>query len=149
MEEGELKKGLSSCSKNRRAYPDNIINNLVTGMVYIYMRKYDSALEVFDEISEDDPKNERVRYWRGLALQRSGKLDEAKAEFTAYLKGEHLEDYQKSYTNYRLGQVASRQKDYDGAIEHYKEAVKIDGHKGSKRALDRLKERKKEGKIDY
>ncbi len=149
VEEDQLKKALAACAKNRRAYPDNIVNNLVTGMVYTYMRRYDNALGVFDEILEDDAKNRRVHYWRGLALQRKGDVEPARAEFTTYLGSDYLEDYQVAYTNYRLGQLSAKDKDWPGAETFYKAAVKADGHKGAKKALDRMKERKKEGKIDY
>ncbi|MFT4622124.1 MAG: tetratricopeptide (TPR) repeat protein [Myxococcota bacterium] len=149
IEEGNYKLANVACIKNRRRYPDNIVNNLVTGSVFIYQKKYTSALGVYDEILQDDPTNRRVHYWRGLALMRSGHPEQAKAAFETYLNSEYLESYQKSYTHYRLGQVAARQKDWPTAVAQYTASVKEDGHKGAKKALDRLKQDKKAGKIDY
>lgn len=148
-EEGNLREALSSCLKNRKAYPDNIINNLVTGSTYTFLKKYDSALGVYDEILEDDPSNRRVHYWRGLTYQRSRQYDQSLASYTTYLGFETLEETHRAHTHYRLGQVSVRQKDYPAAVSSYQSAAKINGHKQAKRGLDRLKEQKKRGLISY
>jgi len=149
LEEGKLKEASNSCQRNRRLYPKNIINNLVTGTTYIYMRRYSSAIGAFDAILAEDPKNKRVRYWKGVALLRNGKLPEAESEFNKYIAFDYMEDYQRSNAHYRLGQVYYRQKKYTDSYNAYKEAVRLTKHKGAKKALDRMKTRKSEGKIDY
>lgn len=148
LEEGDRKRALSACVRNRRKYPDNIINNLLTGTTYLSMRRFDSALGVFDEILEDDPENRRVHYWKGLANLRSGKVPAARASFETYLGFDYMEDHQRAAAIYRLGQVSYREKDYTQAYEKFKEASKL-GHKGAKTQLDRMKKKKKEGKIKY
>ncbi len=149
MEEDGLQPASASFGRNNRSYPDNIINNLVGAMVQTYRRQYDQAIGTLDHILAVDPNNARAHYWKGVALMRKGELDSAKASFETYLATDHLEKYQKSYTHYRLGQVYSRKKEFANAIAQYEQAVKVDGHKAAKRAIDRLKERKKEGKIDF
>lgn len=149
MEQHELKRAASACGRNRHAYPDNVVNNLVCGMIYINMRHFPEALEVFDRVTAVDPSNTRVRYYRGLALLKQGQLEPARDEFSRYLEAQYLEPYQRSYTNYRLGQVYARMHEWPKAMEHYKEAVKIDGHKGAKSAMARLEDRRKAGKIDW
>lgn len=149
MEQNDHKRAASSCSVNRSRYPDNVVNNLVCGMIYINMRRFPEAQEVFDRIVAVDPANTRVHYFKGLAHLKSGELEPAKSEFTTYLGSQHLEPYQLSYTNYRLGQVYSRQHDYAKAVEHYKEAVRVDGNKPAKAAVERLEDRRKEGKITW
>jgi tetratricopeptide (TPR) repeat protein len=149
MEQNDLKRAATSCGVNRSSYPDNVVNNLVCGMVYINMRRFSEAIEVFDRILAVDPTNTRVHYFKGLAWLKQGELESAKAEFVGYLAAEHLEAYQRSYTNYRLGQLYTRQQDYPKAVEHYETAVKIDGNKAAKSAIDRLQDRKKEGKISW
>jgi tetratricopeptide (TPR) repeat protein len=149
IEESKYKFAIGSCLRNRKAYPENIINNLVTGSVYLYMKKYDSAMGVWDEILAVDPNNRRVRYWRGLTHLRSGHPKKAEVEFTKYLAVGHLEPYQEAHANYRLGQVKQRLKEYAAAMEHFKAAVKIDNHKSAKKAIEHMKKDKKEGKITY
>ena len=149
LEENDMKRAASAVGKNRRDYPDNIINNLVSAMTFNAMHRYPDALEVLDHIVATDPNNDRVHYWRGLTLQKQGKLDLAIAEYDKYLTATHLEDYQKSYSLYRLGQIYSRKHEYATAMEKYKEAIRVDGNKPAKAAKERLEQRKKDGKIDY
>ena len=148
-EENNMKEALTSCVKNYRKYPDNIINNMVMGSTYVYTRRYKLALETFDRIANVDANNQRVKYWRGVALMRSGQVDPAIAEFNQYLSGSNLEDYQRAYTFYRLGQAYARLKQWAKAEENYKLAVKETGHKSAKSRLDNLKAMKKSGKISY
>jgi len=149
MEENEYRKAEAALGRNYSLFPESVVNNMVAGTNYIYMKNYEKALERFDLVLKADPKNQRVHYWKGVALLRSKKRAEALAEFETYLKYEHLEDYQKSWTLYRIGQVQRGNKEYAKAYESFKEANKVDGHKAAKAAMDRLKQRKKEGKIDF
>lgn len=149
MEEGDHKRAYQALGRNERRYPDNIVNNMVSGTNFIYMKQYDEAMKRFEKIEKVDPKNMRVHYWKGVAELRSKQYDEAMASFRKYLTYENLEDYQTSWTLYRIGQVHRAKKEWGPAYESFKEAAKVDGHKPSKTAMDRLKERKKEGKIDF
>jgi len=149
LEEGKLKEASASCIRNRRKYPKNIINNLVTGTTFIYMRRYKSAIGAFDDILKEDPKNKRVRYWRGVALLRDGQLESAETEFKTYIAFDYMEDYQRSNAHYRLGQVYYRQKKYAESFTAYQEAVKLTKHKGAKKAIERMKERRSAGKISF
>jgi cytochrome c-type biogenesis protein CcmH/NrfG len=76
-------------------------------------------------------------------------VEEAKKNLESYLAYEHLEDYQKSWTLYRLGQVYAREKEWGKAYAAYEKAVKLDGHKPAKASMDRLKQRRKDGKIKF
>lgn len=149
IEEKDYKKAVIQTARNRREYPDSIVNNLVAGTTFIYMKDYENALKALAEVERVDPKNQRVKYWKGVALLRSGKPAEAMTSFKSYLEYEHLEKYQRSWTLYRIGQCHARQKEWGEAYARYQEASKIDGHKASKDAMERLKKRKKAGKIDF
>lgn len=149
QEENDMKEALSSCVKNYRRYPNNIINNLVMGSTYIYTRRTKLALETFDRISSADPKNHRVKYWRGVALHRSGQYATALNSFEEYLAGEHLEDYQVAYSYYRIASTYRRMKEFAKAEDYYKRAIKVNGHKSAKSGLDSLRKQKKDGKISY
>jgi len=149
LEERELKRAISSCLRNKRAYPNNVVNNLMLGQTYTYMRRFDAALEAYDRILTSAPDNKRVHYYRGVTLMRMGRSPEAEQEFLAYLGFDYMEDYQRAAATYRLGQVYYRQKQYERAHDQFKAAVKMTGYKPAKRKLERMKQLKKQGRIDY
>ena len=70
LEEGNFKRAIAETSRNKREYPDSIINLLVHGQIETYMRRYDSALATWDRILEVDPKNNRVHYWKAVTYIR-------------------------------------------------------------------------------
>jgi tetratricopeptide (TPR) repeat protein len=139
IEEGEYKKALTSSIAAYRQYPDNVINNLVLGRTYLYLRKNDSALRTFDEILADAPDNDRAHYYKGMALQRLERLPDAKAEYERYLQAVYMEPYQRSAALYRLGTVLEATGDVAGAKLRYDAAFKVDGNKSAKAALERMK----------
>ena len=147
IEEQDKPKARDACLKNRRVYPDNVINNLVLGSVFVSEKKYDRAIKVFDEILEDSPNNKRAVYWRGLALHKSGRLDQAMIEYETYLGFDYMEDYQRAQAWYRKGQVYERKKAWTDAESAYKTAVKTDSHKYAKKRLAAIKDKRKSGEI--
>jgi tetratricopeptide (TPR) repeat protein len=110
LEEGDMKRAMSACQRNRKSYPHNIVNNLVTGTTYVAMKQPAKALAVFDAILKTDNDNKRVRYWRGVALFKMDKFSEAEAELRTYLSFDYMEKYQRAAANYRLGMTLQRQK---------------------------------------
>jgi len=149
MEEGDMKRASTACTKNKVKYPDNIVNNLTCGMVYTEGRRYDDAVAVYDRVLTIDPKNDRVHYLKGYALLRKGDATAAMTELQRYLSSQHLEPYQRSYAHMRIGQAHARLEQYGPAVESYKAAIKLDGNKQAKKSLEKLEERKKAKKIDY
>ncbi len=146
IEERQFKKALERCHSGHALYPDNVINNMVTGRVYMYMRKYHDALSKFDEILVDSPDNERVHYYMAVSLTRMRKYGDALAEIDRYLGYELSEGFRASALH-RKADIYYRQKDYDTAASLYQEAVKLNGYKPSKIRLARIKKLKKEGRI--
>lgn len=149
IEESDYKRAVDACARNHKRYPSNVVNELMLGMSSLYLRVYDDALAAFDRVLAIDPKNKRVRYYKGLTLYRADRTAEAQAEFETYLGFDYLEDYQRAAAHYRLGKVYYRQEKYAAAEEQYKEAVRIDGNSSAKAALDQMKKARKEGKITY
>jgi tetratricopeptide (TPR) repeat protein len=149
LEERDFKRALAACAHGRQKYPDNVINNLLTGQTLIYLRRYEDAHAVFAEILQDAPENNRVHYYIGLAHLRKGSLNAAQAALQRYLGSDHLEDWQLGSTWYRMGQVHYRKKNYPMAYESYSQAVKANGHRPSKRAMDRMKRARKDGRIQF
>jgi tetratricopeptide (TPR) repeat protein len=148
-EERQMKEALDANLSNQRLYPDNTINLMMLGSVYLAMKRFDSALRTWDRILVVDPEARRVHYYKGLTFYRSNRFDEAESSFKTYLSLSELEESQISWVNYRLGALEHGRKDYQAAETYYKEAVRLTGHKSAKSALDRMKKARKEGRIDY
>ena len=149
LEESQYSEALAECQKNRSKYPDNVINNTLTGMTYIYLRKYPDALRLFAEVRKADPTNRRVRYWQGVAQLRAGQTAPAITEFTEYLQSDYLEDWQKAATHWRLGQAYQKDSRFLDADTEYAAATKLDNGSPAKAALDALRSQKKKGEITY
>lgn len=149
MQERDLKRAMTMASRNARQYPDSVINNLLLGQIQTYTNRYENAHETWDRVLAAAPDNNRVHYWRAVTLLREKKPAEAEASARRYLASDHLESWQKSHALWRLGQSLFRQRKYPEAYASYKEAVKIDGHKGAKAAMDRMKQARKEGRIQF
>ncbi|MFK7930026.1 MAG: tetratricopeptide repeat protein [Myxococcota bacterium] len=149
LEERDYKQATNACMRLKRAYPNNVINNLLTAQAQIYQRRFDSALKTLNEIKATAPDNNRVHYYMGLAYLRKGEPKTAIQKLERYLSSDHLEGWQKASGHYRLGQAHYKLKAYDSAHYQYQLAIKETGHKPSKRALDRMKKLKKQGSIKY
>ena len=70
MEEKDMRQAERACGRNRKLYPNNVVNNLVTAMVAVRRRQFDKALASLDQVHQVDPKNTYAYYWKGLALLR-------------------------------------------------------------------------------
>lgn len=149
IEERKHDEAIAAGERNRAKYPDNVINNLLLGSSYTYRRRYDEAVKVFEHVIQTAPENNRVYYHLGVTQVRQGKVDDGIKSFERYLASDHLEGWQRSNTHFRLGQALYRQRDYAGAEREYRAAIKVDGHRASKRALDRMHTLRKEGKLSW
>jgi tetratricopeptide (TPR) repeat protein len=141
IEEGKRDKALASSLKNHERFPDNIINNLVLGRVYMYNRKYDQSEATFKGVQQVDPKNERSHYYLGRLYLRWAKKEQALASFDRYLEFPGLSPAHRAYGLYYKGQVHYRLKDYRAAEAAWKEAWRVGKLKRAKSRLDKLKER--------
>jgi len=115
LEERDYKQATNACMRLKRAYPENVINNLLTAQAQIYQRRFDSALKTLNEIKATAPENNRVHYYMGLAYLRKGEPKTAIRTLERYLSSDHLEGGEREAGHYRLGPAHCKLKDYDGA----------------------------------
>lgn len=143
IEEGKYREALKSTLKNRRAYPNNVINNLVFGRVHMYLRNYEESEKAFLEVTRYAPENMRVHYYMGRLYSRWGKRDKAMASFDSYLTYDGVSEYDQAVAWYYKGNLKYREKDYDTAEKYYKMSWKLAKLEKAKRKLDRIKEKRK------
>lgn len=122
----------------RAAYPDNVIVAMTHGRVLTSLRRHPEALAVYDHVLRVDPKNQRTHYFRGQVLARMGRRADAEAAYRTYLAFEGLLPEYRAQTLYRLAALREREADIPGAIALYRQSAAVNGHKGARRALERL-----------
>lgn len=145
IEERNLRLALDRCLYARKAYPQNVINNMTLGRVYTSMGRLTDALRVYDEIVATADNNQRVHYFRGIVLARMQRYAESEAAYTKYLGFPEVPTEARGQTYYRLGALYLRQKDYARAESHFKKAVETSGNEVAKKALQRLKKQQAGG----
>ncbi len=93
---------------------------------YYSQRKWDKAINAFEEAIKLDPKN--AVYWqsKGTALYNQGKYDEAVKAFEEAIK---LDPKNEDYWQFK-GWALNNQGKYDEAIKAYDEAIKLDPKPG-------------------
>ncbi len=144
IEEGQRRRALASALKNQAGYPQNVINNLVLGRVYMYNRMYAEAEAAFGEVIKTAPENQRVHYYLGRLYLRQRMLDKALASFNRYLAFPDLDDDDRASALYYVGNLFYKQKNWDEAEKYYKQAWKVGRIKRAKKKIERVKEKRAE-----
>ncbi|MCP4810068.1 MAG: tetratricopeptide repeat protein [Proteobacteria bacterium] len=146
IEEKKMAKALDSAETNHKAYPHNVVNNLVYGRVLLHQKRYREADSVFQTVLEDAPENKRSHYYLATSYVKQDRLDEAESHIDTYM-GFALDDYYQAQACHRKADIYWRRKNYAQAEDWYRKAVKTDGYKASKKRLAKIKQMKKDGVI--
>jgi tetratricopeptide (TPR) repeat protein len=144
IEERQLKLALDRCLLLRVKYADNVINNMTLGRIYTSMKRYDDALRIYDEVKKDATSNQRVYYQVGLVYYHMGRYPDALKEFQTYVGFKEVPTDARATAWYRIGIVYSKQHKPTEAKAAHAQAVKLNGHEGSKRAIARIEAREAE-----
>jgi tetratricopeptide (TPR) repeat protein len=86
LEEGALKRATQSALRNHRAYPENVVNNLMLGRLYMYRRKYTESEKYFKMVVRVSPKNRRVHYFMTRMYLRQKRLVDAETSVNLFLE---------------------------------------------------------------
>jgi tetratricopeptide (TPR) repeat protein len=141
IEEGKYKRALQTSMRNQKRYPNNVINNLVAGRVYMYNKQYDKSESTLQSVLQVDKNNRRVHYYLARLYIRWKKLDQALASLDRYLKFTDLSKYDRASALYYKGVIAQRREQYAQAKDYYTQAVKLAKLGRAKRRLEHLKEK--------
>jgi len=146
IEEREFETALTYTSKLKRSHPKSIVNLLLHSRIQVYLKRYSAAIKTLDLVKAIDPKNQRMHYYYSTAYLKKGALDKSESAIDTYLSFGPL-PYYEAQSWHRKGDIAFRRKDYDTAEKYYKEAVRVDGYRPSKKKLAKIKNMRKQGKI--
>ncbi|MCB9780451.1 MAG: tetratricopeptide repeat protein [Alphaproteobacteria bacterium] len=143
MEEGKWQRALDDTLKNQAKYPENVVNNLVLGRVYMYMKKYPESERALMGVIAQDAKNERVHYYLCRLYLRTRDYDKAEKSIDKYLAFD-LGDEHAAYAWYQKGMVAYRQKRWDDAEKAFKQSWKTGRLEQAKRRIELVEKKKAE-----
>jgi len=144
MEEGDMSKALAATLKNQQGYPDNLVNTLVLGRVYMYMRRYSDSEATFTSVIAQDPKNERVYYYLTRLYMRTRNLPGARRSIDAYLAF-NLDDESRGYGLYQKGLLEYREKNWDAAEGAFQESYKLARIDSAKQRVDMVRQKRAGG----
>ncbi len=107
--------------------------------------KYQEALKKYTEAQLSDPESLELHYNIGNVLYKQGRYDEAADEYAQSIFSDR--DELKAYSFFNRGNTQFMQQDFQGAIESYIEALKLDpedrdAKKNLELALQKLQESK-------
>ena len=138
LEEGALKRATASSLRNQRAYPDNVINNLMLGRLYMYRRNYTESLKYFHKVLEVSPKNRRVHYFLTRMYLRQKRLTDAEKHVNIYLDFD-LTKRDRAFALHQKCLIYYRRKDWDKAEQLANEAWSLGKLKRTKNRLNKIK----------
>lgn len=146
IEERDLDTARKYCEKNQRAYPSNIINNLLLARLQIAQRRYGEARASLQRILATDPNHQRVHYYEATLHLHTRELERSLTSIERYLAFD-LEPANRSMGLTRKGDVAYALRRFDDAARAWEQAVALDGSRVAKASLERLERLRKEGRL--
>lgn len=116
-DQGKLKEAIKFASKAFDNFPsDHNLGRLYASML-VENKQLDKAEDVFQSLVDQYPQAPSLKLSLGLVKLENHKTNEAKKLFQELLNaGLHPNE-----TNFYLGRIADQAKNYDEAIEHYKQ----------------------------
>ena len=127
--------------------PEDPDFQMALGMFHLDLKRYDQALEIFEQVYEADPERSNALYQIGkTCLLAERDLDRAEESFRKYLRCKtRLGQPSKAAAYWRLGQIYEVRGDLDGAEAEWKKGLELDsGFEYIKNSLKRL-EKKRDG----
>jgi tetratricopeptide (TPR) repeat protein len=135
IEEGDLPRALASAQRNRRTYPENVINNLVLGRIQTSMRAYADAERTYAEVERIAPDNQRVHYYRTLLFLRTRDFARAHQSVDRYLAFPLEPEFQAAAW-YQKGVIYYREENWAAAEKALQTSLKAQKTDRAKVRLD-------------
>ena len=138
LEEGALKRATQSALLNHRAYPDNVVNNIMLGRLFMYRRKYQSSEKYFQAAVRVSPENRRVYYFMTRMYLRQKSLSKAETSIDKYLEFD-LSKRDRARALMQKSLIYYRRKNWDTAESLADQAWKIGKLKRAKKRIASIK----------
>jgi tetratricopeptide (TPR) repeat protein len=137
IEEGARKRATAEALRNHRDYPNNVVNNLQLGRLYMYRRNYVESERFFNMVIASSKENRRAHYYLTRMLLRQKRLADAELHVNRYLAFK-LSNRERSNALMLKCMIYYRRKDWDTAERLAQEAWKIGKLKRAKNRLAKI-----------
>ena len=137
LEEGARKRATAAALRNHRAYPDNVVNNLQLGRLYMYRRNYKESERFFNMVIATSPGNRRAHYYLTRMMVRQKRLADAEKHVNKYLAFK-LTKRERANALLLKSQIYYRRKDWSTAEALAKEAWRVGKLKRAKNRLAKI-----------
>ncbi|MEC8193706.1 MAG: hypothetical protein VX127_13280, partial [Myxococcota bacterium] len=137
LEEGALKRATNSALRNHQAYPNNVVNNLQLGRLYMYRRNYVESERFFKMVIATAPENRRAHYYLTRMLVRQKRLADAEMHINTFLAFE-LTKRERANGLLLKSQIFYRRKEWNTAESLAREAWKVGKLKRAKNRIAKI-----------
>jgi tetratricopeptide (TPR) repeat protein len=122
IEEDDYKRAQDSIKEALRVDPYEPQYYETLAMIYFNQGKYEAALEISEKGLQAEPEHVGCLNLRARCLVKLGRKEYANDSFTASFN----KDPDNSYTHANQGWAFLEQKNYKGALTHFREALRLD-----------------------
>jgi len=134
------------------AFAQTVEENISKGNNYYSIGQYDLAEKFYRDVLKKDPENKIAQHNLANALYRQKKYKEATEVLDGIVR-ESKENIVKSAAHYNSGVIKTRQKDLEGSIEDYKNALRLNAddmqaRENLQKALLELKQKQQQQQQD-
>lgn len=137
IEEGAKKRATAAALRNHKVYPNNVVNNLQLGRLYMYRRNYVEAERYFKMVIATAPNNRRAPLDMTKMLLRQKRLADAERFVNKYLSLQ-LSKRERGVALLLKSQIYYRRKDFNTAESLAKEAWQVGKLKRAKKRLAKI-----------
>ena len=135
-----------------KAFAQTIEENISKGNNYYGIGQYELAERLYKEALEQDPSNRIAQHNLANALYRQKKYKEAE-EVLNGIVADSKENIVKSAAHYNNGVIKTKQKDLEGSIDDYKDALRLNpddqqARENLQKALLELKQKQQQQQKD-
>lgn len=126
IEGGDTAAAIAEAQRTGAQYPDSVLNQMILAQAYRKAAQFDESLALLNKVLNRTPEVERAWFAIAEVHYTSRKdNDSARAAYKRYLRSDPVPAY-TAYTFYRLGQLETRDRNYEAAISFYERALTIE-----------------------
>lgn len=119
IKSGRTDDAVTSLKQHIQDYPDAINFRLMLARLYLQLKQYQPAVQIYNEVLKIAPDHEEALFQLGSFYLQQGRFDNSEKLFLRLLKNKS----RLYFTHVSLGRLYTKTEDFDKAEDHYSEAL--------------------------